>query len=440
MIDRRKFVCVMGSMLAASLWPVPGTIQAAQKNIPIRKSGRYDGMESSALWRKEALERIEKLRKANFKITVQDKQGNHLPGAEVRVSQYRHDFGFGAAVKPGFLFESGDAEHQQFYRDTTSAFFHRVTIANGLKWKHYDKQKPLVDKCLEWCSLQQLPVRGHCLVWPGFRRIPNNLGYLKTDKAALRTTIEEHVKEFAAMYDEPLIEWDVLNEPFTDHEFMDLLGPEVVYDWFRIAKEVNPRLTRYINDYGVLTRPSKNHQQFYFDYIRQLLDANVAVQGIGFQGHIPEQFDPTPPSELLQTMDRFAILGLPLQVTEFDFETTNQELQAQYTSDFLIAVFSHPAMTGLVTWSPYEYLKGQGSKPDAAFFDYNRREKPNGHVWNSLVNRDWRTDMKVVTDDNGHAKFRGFKGSYNVNVTSGGSYTSQQASLLDDNDRLDIVL
>jgi endo-1,4-beta-xylanase len=439
MIDRRKFVCAMGSMLAASLWPVPGTVQAAQKNISIRKSGRYDGMESSALWRKEALERIEKLRKANFKITVQDKQGNPIPGAEVRVSQYRHDFGFGAAVKPGYLFESGDAEHQQFYRETTSTYFHRLTIANGLKWKHYDRLKPMVDKCLEWCSLQQLPVRGHCLVWPGFRRIPNSLGYLKTDKAALRTTIEEHVKEFATMYDEPLIEWDVLNEPFTDHEFMDLLGPEVVNDWFRITKEANPRLTRYINDYGVLTRPGEAHQQFYFDYIRQLLAANVAVQGIGFQGHIPEKFEPTPPSELLQTMDRFATLGLPLQVTEFDFETTNQELQAQYTSDFLIAVFSHPAMTGLVTWTPYEYLKGQGSKPDAAFFDHNRREKPNGHVWNSLVNQTWKTEEVIATDEAGHAAFRGFKGLYDVEVAVGSSQLKKQCSLLSEKEHVVVV-
>jgi endo-1,4-beta-xylanase len=439
MIDRRKFMSTMGGMFAASLLPVPGLMHAASKDLSARKTGRYEGMESSAPWRKEALERIEKLRKANFQILVRDDQGKPVSNAEVRVSQYRHHFGFGAAVKPSYLFESGEAEHQQFYRDTTSALFHRVTIANGLKWKHYDKQKPMVEKCLEWCSAQQLPVRGHCLVWPRFRRIPKELGYLKDDKKALRETIEKHISQFVSMYDKPIIEWDVLNEPFTEHEFMDLLGPEVVKDWFRIAKETNPRLTRYINDYGVLTRPGKKHQQFYFDYIRQLLEADVAVQGIGFQGHIPESFEPTPPHELLQTMDRFATLGLPLQVTEFDFETTNLDLQAQYTSDFLIAIFSHPAMTGLVTWSPYEYLKGQGSKPDAAFFDYNRREKPNGHVWNSLVNQTWKTEDVIVTDEAGHAAFRGFKGLYNVEVAVGSSQVKRQCSLLSEKEQVVVV-
>jgi len=437
MVDRRKFLRAMGGLAAASLLPTTRLAHAASAKKSKHKAYGYDGMETSAAWRREAMQRIEQLRKADFQLVVRDEKGAPLPNAEISVSQYRHHFGFGAAVQAKHLFE---LPHQEFYRDTTARYFHRVTIANGLKWKHYQAQKPFVEQCLEWCSLQQLPVRGHCLVWPGFRRIPDELGSLKEDKAALRAAIEAHVTEFASMYDEPLIEWDVLNEPYTEHEFMDLLGPEVVNDWFRLAEEANPGLTRYINDYGVLTRSSKPHQQFYFDYISGLLAAKVPVQGIGFQGHGPERFAPTPPHELLRTMDKFATLGLPLQVTEFDFETTDQDLQAQYTSDFLITIFSHRAMTGLITWTPYEYAKGKGPKPDAAFFDHNRREKPNGNVWNSLVNDTWRTRTQIVTDDNGMAAFRGFKGSYNVEVSLGSGHVARQARFLDDNDQFAVVL
>ena len=440
MIGRRHFMSAMGGMLAASVLPAPNLLFAAPGQLPIRKTGRYDGMESGASWRKDALKRIELHRKADFEIVVRDGHGNLVPNAVVQISQYRHHFGFGAAVRPAHLFELGKSEHQAFYRETTSRYFHRVTIANGLKWKHYQDNKLLVDQCLEWCIHEQLPVRGHCLVWPRFRRVPKELESLRTNRAQLRETIEKHIREFVSMYDEPLIEWDVLNEPFTEHEFMDLLGPEVVHDWFRIAEETNPRLRRYINDYGVLTRPGERHQQFYYDYIQHLLATGVAVQGIGFQGHIPEAFDPTPPRQLLKTMDWFATLGLPLQVTEFDFETTDLDLQARYTSDFLIAIFSHPAMTGLVTWTPYEYRKGQGSKPDAAFLDHKRHEKPNGHVWNSLVNGDWRTNMKTHTGENGHAVFRGFKGLYDIGVSKGSGHITRQASLIDDGDQATLVL
>jgi GH35 family endo-1,4-beta-xylanase len=437
-MHRRRLLQWIGSLTVASALPLRGLARLAEEPAP--GTSRYEGMGSSALWRTQAHERIEKLRKANFRIAVLDNQGNPLPNAEVRLSQYRHHFGFGAAVKPEYLFEQGSPEHQAFYRDTTNRYFHRTTVANGLKWKHHEAKKPAVEKFLDWCRLQQMPVRGHCLVWPRFRRIPARLGHLRDDRPALRKTIEEHVTKMVSMYDEPLIEWDVLNEPFTEHEFMDLLGQEVVHDWFRLAEKANPRLTRYINDFGVLTRPSVKHQQFYFDMIRDLLDANVPVQGIGFQGHIPRRFAPTPPAELLRTMDWFATLGLPLQVTEFDFETTDQELQARYTSDFLVAVFSHPAMTGLVTWTPFEYANGQVSKPDAALFDRHRREKPNGHVWNTLVNQTWHTGVKLTTDAHGVAEFRGFKGRYNVEATLGSAHHTQQASLIEDNGQATVTL
>jgi len=437
-INRRLFLRAVATLAGASL--VPATGFAKKKKQPASLATHYEGMEASATWRSEALERIEKLRKAEFKVKVSDASGKPLRGAEVSVSMQRHHFGFGGAIHPKYLFDLGEPEHQQFYRDISTRYFHRVTIANGLKWKHYDAQRVVVDQCLDWCIEEQLPVRGHCLVWPRFRRIPKRFHHLRNDKPALKKAIENHIIEMVSRYDEPLIEWDVLNEPFTEHEFMDLLGPDVVKDWFRLTEQANPRLKRYINDFGVLTRPSETHQQFYFDYIRGLLEDGVAVQGIGFQGHIPQQFAPTAPRDLFRTLDRFATLGLPLQVTEFDFETRNLDLQARYTADFLIAMFSHPAMTGLVYWSPFEYVEGGGSKPDAAFFDFNRKQKPNGEVWNSLVNQNWRTDMKLVTDDSGHAEFRGFKGSYDVQATLGTERVTTRSSLIENEDYAELTL
>lgn len=430
MIGRRKFVKAIGATLATPLLPLLMTGRAFAETS-IRKTGRYPGMGDDAVWRREALQRIEKMRKADFQLRVVDAQGQSMSGVAVGISLERHHFGFGGAVQPKHLFELGDVERQAFYRDITSRYFHRVTISNGLKWKHHAAQRHVVEPFLDWCLEQRLPVRGHCLVWGGFRRIPKKLGRLRSDLEALRKTIAQHVTEFASMYDEPLIEWDVLNEPFTEREFMELLGDEVVDDWFRLAMAANPRLTRYINDYGVLTRPNARHQDFYFNYIRGLLARKAPVQGIGFQGHIPARFDPTPPEELLATMDRFAALGLPLQVTEFDFETRDRDLQARYTKDFVTAVFSHPAMTGLVTWTPFEYARGQGPKPDAAFFDWQLKQKPNGEVWNDLVNKTWRTRLEAVSDEEGVVRFRGFKGTYELVASAGSGTITDEAMLVD---------
>jgi len=425
--SRRRFLAGAGALLGAAVAP-PAPARTAESTGGA--SARYDGMDDGAAWRREALQRIETLRKGDFQIAVTDARGKGLPGVELHVALYRHHFGFGGAIQQDYLLDDGAADRQAFYRDATERLFHRVTVANGLKWRHYATQRPQVEQFLDWCRERELPVRGHCLVWPRFRRIPDELHGLRADPPALRRAIEQRIVEMMSRYDAPLIEWDVLNEPFTEHEFMDLLGAEVVHDWFRLAERTNPRLTRWINDFGVLTRPSRQHQDFYFEYVRGLLAAGVPVQGIGFQGHIPREFRPTPPEELIATMDRFATLGLPLQVTEFDFETTDEDLQARYTSDFLVAVFSHPAMTGLVTWTPFEYQPREGPKPDAAFYDHGLREKPNGQVWQSLVNGAWRTEQRLVTDAHGRAALRGFYGGYRIEASRGGATTTATGKLL----------
>jgi GH35 family endo-1,4-beta-xylanase len=437
--SRRELLRMLGGLAATTLVPIPGVVGAAAGRERSPSTG-YRGMEDGAAWRREAKARVERLRKADFSVAVTDGSGAPVPGATLEVQLYRHHFGFGAAVQPKHLIELGDRRRREFYRGITRRCFHRATISNGLKWKHHAAQKHNVEQFLAWCVEHQLPVRGHCLVWPRFRRIPDELHHLANDRPALRRAIEDHVTGFVSMFDEPLIEWDVLNEPFSEHEFMDLLGPEAVHDWFRLAREANPRLVRYINDYGVLTRPSPEHQDFYYDYIQGLLDTGVPVQGIGFQGHIPERYEPTPPEELLATMDRFATLGLPLQVTEFDFETRDLELQARYTEDFLWAVFGHPAMTGLVTWTPFEYERGQGPKPDAAMWDHRLHEKPNGQAWNALVNGIWRTRLRLTTDAQGLATFRGFKGTYRIAATAGAVDASLQTRLVAGGDRADLVL
>lgn len=378
-------------------------------------------MADSASWRREALTRIESLRKGDFRLKVSDVHGIPLPQAEMSVSLYRHDFGFGAAVRLARLLDTRyPAELRQGYQEICSTRFHKLTAENALKWKHFAKNEPYIEPFLNWCKTHYLPVRGHCLVWPGFDRIPAELAAYRDDRGALRDLIAQHVREIAGRFKDPITEWDVLNEPFSEHEFMDILGNDAAIDWFRIAEEVSPDVRRYINDFGVLTRSTDRHRNYYFDYIEWLLDSGAPVQGIGFQAHTPARFDATPPETLLATMDRFATLGLEQQVTEFDYETGDEEIQARYTQDFLIAIFSHPSMTGLINWTPFEYGNNIITKPTAALYDRDLRARTNAIAWNELVNDRWSTTASMETDQNGEVQFRGFKGSYKVEISAGG--------------------
>lgn len=416
-MNRRRFI---SALVAAA--PSFGFAKQA-KNHSIAATS-YAGMEDSASWRKEAKQRIEVLRKGRFNVKVTDAAGMPLTNVPVAAKLYRHDFGFGAAPRLRLLYGGPfPQEIRQRHLEYCDLLFHKLTPENAFKWKHHDNNSQYIKPFMSWCAERSIPVRGHCLMWPGFKRAAAEHAEYSGSKVQLRKLLNDHIHKMVSQYGDPLTEWDVLNEPFSSHDYMDILGPEVVVDWFQQVQQIRPEVKRYINDYGILTKNSVRHRRFYFNYIAGLLKQGAAIQGIGFQAHIPKGFAPTAPQELLSIMNYFAGLNTELQVTEFDFETLNLEFQARYTEDFMTAVFSHPQMTGLLTWTPFEYAKNSVPKPDAALVDRNLRLKPNGQVWHDLVNKRWSTEVELLTDSRGEINFSGYKGLYHLQLSGANNPT-----------------
>jgi endo-1,4-beta-xylanase len=435
-LNKRQFIRALGNAAAAGAVATAPMLAYAQKKRPLVDDvpAQYGGSEDSAAWRTQAANNIEALRKGNFGIQVLDASGKPTPGAELHAKLYRHDFGFGAALRLPRLFDKKYSnELRAQYLEICQQQFHKFTPVNAFKWKHFEKHEPYIESFLGWSESISVPVRGHCLYWPSFRRVPKDIQKYRGNEKKFAKVLLAHGKRMAKKYGGPVTEWDVLNEPFKDNEFMEILGKDVVIDWFKAVEKSNPKVVRYINDYGILTKNTKRHRDFYFDYIQWLLSENAPVQGIGFQSHIPQGVKPTAPVKILSIMDRFQTLGLPLQVTEFDFEHEDEDFQARYTHDFLTAVFSHPGMVGLVNWTPYEFALNSVSKPAAALYDRNLRRKPNGDVWHELVNKAWSTDTKLVADKEGMVYFRGFKGLYHINAAAGSVSSRFELQLKDPN-------
>lgn len=98
-------------------------------------------------------------------------------------------------------------------------------------------------------------------------RLPEGYDLHKTDPAAFRQELVGHITEFANLYPNAISEWDVPNEPRTEHDFMGLLGRDVVPEWFKTARKANPNFPTYINDYGILSDNNAEHRDNYFDWI-----------------------------------------------------------------------------------------------------------------------------------------------------------------------------
>jgi GH35 family endo-1,4-beta-xylanase len=374
----------------------------------------YVGRDTNAAWRAAAAARIEQYRKADLTVTVQDQFGQRIPGASVQVNMQRHAFGFGSAVAASGLL--GTSTNDTLYRDTIKRLFNKAVMENDLKWPQWEGNRTRATNGVDWLRAQGIAVRGHTLIWPSWGNMPADVRMLTNNLPALRNRINLHLTEEATALRGRLVEWDVINETYSNHDVMDLLGDAEMVTWFQRTRAADPQSVLYLNDYGILSVNSTNdaHQNAYFNTINYLLTNGAPMAGVGLQSHFGSNL--TPPPRLWEILNRFASFPVDLQSTEFDIDITDEQTQADYTRDFMTLLFSHPKVVGIVMWGFWE---GRHWKPAAAMFRRDWSIKPNGLMWQDLVFRQWWTTANGRADNDGNYTARGFKGTYAVTGSLG---------------------
>ena len=412
----------------------------------------YPGAEPDAPWRAEAAARIATNRKAGLQVNVTDAMGNPIHGATVSVKMTDHEFGFGSAVQ-AFRLRNSHPQHDT-YKQMTSDLFNAATIENNLKWPPWEGEwggnftQSGAQNAVNWLNGEGIDVRGHAMVWPGYTNLPQPIKNMldgaplnAAEQTALRDAIAAHIADIGGAFAGQLAAWDVVNEERANHDIMDNLaeGDLAMVDWFQQAQAVDPAAKRYINDFGILTSAggtNTSNQQEYFDTIQALINNGAPVEGIGFQSHFNEG-SLTGPEQLWKIIDRFATLGLDMQITEFDFTTSDEQLQADFTRDFLTAMFAHEGIDDFLFWGFWEDAHW---RPDAALFRSDWSIKPNGQAYLDLVFDEWWTDEIVETALGGTATVDGFKGDYEITVTYNGQSHDAIATLTDGGMVVDIAL
>lgn len=375
-------------------------------------------------WRQAAHRRIEQIRKDYLVVRVQDSAGKAIPNVEVHVELVEHEFGFGTAVSGRYLLD--DSPDAGRYRDFLRENFNMAVLENDLKWPQWERDRSPALEGIAWLKANGISrVRGHTLVWPSWRWLPKDLKDLENQPEAMRERVRAHIQEVVKANQGQLLHWDVLNEPFSEHDLMRILGPEAMAEWFREARRHDPRVTLFINDYGILSGRGENrqHQNHYYETIRSLIAWGAPVEGIGLQGHFSE---PTSPERMLSILDRFGEFGLPLAITEFDFDTKDEQAQAEFLRDILTVCFSHPRVKWFLMWGFWE---GRHWKPNGAMLRKDWTPKPSLAVWRELVHQQWQTRETRTTDSMGAAVVHGYRGRYQINVRQGSRSASAEAML-----------
>lgn len=372
----------------------------------------YKGREKNAVWRELAEKRINLYRKENLTVIVKDQSNHLLENVDISIKMKKHSFDFGTAVNSDCWDGFGDTVNSQKYKEIIKKYFNSVVIANSLKWTYWGEtgRKSKALMMADWLKKNDLKLRGHVLIWPGWNNLPTDLKQKYNNKPMeLKKVTLNWIKNMCTTFGDNIYEWDIINEPFDNHDLMDLLGKKVIVEWFQEAKKIVPDVKLYINDYGILAGDSLLHQDYLYNTVKYLIQNKAPIDGLGFQAHFGN--DPTDIEEVLKRLDRFAGFQKEIKITEFDMESNDQQLITDYTRDFMTAVFSHPNVNGIMFWGFWEYCAW---RENSVLFTGDWKLTPMGEIYEELVFQKWWTDIKGKTDKKGQFSTRGFLREYDI--------------------------
>ena len=421
----------------------------------------YPGQEPDAPWRTRADEMIDLFRKADLRVLVTDRLGTPLPGIPVSIEQQRHAYPFGTAIvssrivdaprvfspESGVIYEEWLADNAR-YREEILRNFNTVVTENDLKWPQWTYSETTLGiyhqdwtlDALDWFARHDVINKGHTLVWGSWRFTPTWLRDHEADPDALQQAVLAHIRDIGGATANRTQYWDVLNEPMSHRNLINILGMDSVSEWFKTAREVLPNTRLVMNDFDLVGNggnPERRRQ--FLEFYQELHERNTPIDLIGFQGHFwSERF--TPPEKIWEIIDEVHnATGLPLMISEFDSNLPNEQMQADYTRDFLTAWFAHPATEAFIMWGFWGGAHWMGDA--GSMFRRDWSEKPNLHAYRQLVYDDWWTRETRETDEQGTIALRAFHGIHELSITHPDYETvSRTLSLKPDGQTLHIIL
>jgi GH35 family endo-1,4-beta-xylanase len=399
------------------------------------RAGDYEGCEEGAEWRQHAFERIKEHRMGLLEVVVKDSEGRAIKNANVAIRMKKHTFGFGTAVTGRLLAQSKangivgggyGGEDDGSYRMNVKGLFNRVVFENDMKWKQWitahcadgscDYKRSYIDASIDWLQKNGIEIRGHTLLWGSWKYVPNEVAILQKDPIRLSQKVLDHVETITRTLGPFIAEWDVINEPTTSCEILELLGPSLCAQVLHTTQQISPHAKLYINDFPNPSMP--NLLPSAIKLIHQLTkDYNAPLHGYGIQAHIGTT--PWSICWLLNSLQQLETTfpHLDIQITEYDTSITDEELDANYLRDFMVAVFSVKNVKGFMTWG---FWDGAHWNNKAPFFRKDWSEKAALRIFKDLVFNQWWTNEEGRTDGEGRFGVRGYCGEYDVCVTVGG--------------------
>lgn len=246
--------------------------------------------------------------------------------------------------------------------------FNYATPENEMKWGNLQPQPGQfsfgqADQVVDFALQNGMKVKGHTLVW--HMQLPAWVENLNSEDA-VRSAMLTHIEEVMTHYKGKVVAWDVVNESsdiddkptgsgnprFRDTVFYRYLGETYIDEAFIKAREVDPDVKLFYNDFGGDGLNEKSDQ--IYQIVKGLVDRGVPIDGVGMQGHMGRP-NPVPPlADIKANFQRIADLGLEIQVSELDINGCDPNVspagQVEAYHNMVTACVEQPNCTAVSVW------------------------------------------------------------------------------------------
>lgn len=402
---------------------------------------------------------IERYRKGNCVLKFIEQDGLPVQNVKCRVTLKKHEFQHGCGML--LLDELQSEEKNEIFRLRFAELFNLGTIP--FYWKDLEPiqgkprfvknsprvyRRPAPDLCLEYCQQNHIEPKLHCLNYMQFT--PD---WVPDDIRQTKILLEKRFYEIAERYADKIPGIEVINETLLNCTRAFFRAPDLIEWSFQAAEKYFPNNELIINEAGgIYDNWNRGNRMPYFMLVERALQNGARIDTVGIQSHLffkaEDEADKVNslanPEHIYQLLDQLAQLGKPLQITEITIPAytdcpEDEEIQAELLKTLYTIWFSHPAVKGAIYWNlvdGYAYRAEPGDMTSGenyyrgTLLRFDMSKKPAYDTLWELFHKTWHTDVLLVGGQDGMATFRGFYGTYDLEITCNGKTVRKEIQLL----------